>query len=304
MSTLVNKSINYKGGSVKITAQHNKRLSNCYVYMKFNTSENWLLNVLLQKFIHEKVLIFGCNMVNEIYNAVASPNGIMFACSEKKVLANIVNTLSYICKTKLNKKELDKLFTAEANYNKLHKDVKTFSVHITGKAVHLIRAFSNSDDKKIERFGEMLNNVQTKDFDTAKAGNREQHSVKFSGNAREKLDLSIVLEDAPFVFEKDEIIFLEPCPCKFINDYDYMQGKLKSFLVSAGSPGTPAANDTGATKHKAKCKYILECLNSMAYILSDLRGFSFKFSNIEEIQKGVLVESKAKIRDCLKAFSK
>ena len=305
MNSQANKTIDYKGGSIKLTAQYNKRLSNCYVYMKFNTTEKWLLYVILQKYIHEKVLFFGCNAVNEIYNAFATTNGIMFVCSEKKVLANIVNTLSYVCKTKLTKKELEQVYSSEANYNKLHKDVSSLSVYITGKTIHLIRAITNSDDKKLERFGDMLTNIQRKDIETAKAGNKEQHTFKFSGSAREKLDLSIVLENSPFIFEKDEIVILDnTCPCHLNNEYDYMQGKLKSFLVSCGSPGTPAANDTGAVKHKEKCKYIIECLNTMAFMVSDIHGFSFKFSDIKEIQEGVPADSKAKIRECLKAFSK
>lgn len=269
------------------------------------TTEKWLLNVLLQKFIHEKVLVYGCNAVNEIYNAVATTNGIMFVCSEKKVLPNIVNTLSYICKTKLSKKELDKVLSNSADYNKLHKDMTEISVYITGKSIHIIRALSNADDKKLERLGEMLSNIQHKDIETAKVTAKERPTYKFDGSAREKLDLSLVLEGMPFVFDNNDIILLDAmCPCHYNNCFDYAQGKLKSFLVSCGSPGSPSANDTNGEKHKAKCKYILECLNAMVFIISDLHGFSYKFSNIEDIQSGVSAESKAKIRDCLKSFCK
>ena len=164
---------------------------------------------------------------------------------------------------------------------------------------------TNSDDKKLERFGDMLANIQAKDIETAKCGNQERRKYKFEGNNREKFDLSLVLEGMPFVFDKDEIVLLDTmCSCHYNNEYDYMQGKLKSFLVSCGSPGTPAANDEGGAKHKEKCKYILECLNMMAHIVSDLHGFHFKFGDIKDIQEGVPANSKAKIRDCLKALCK
>ena len=304
MTTKATKSIKYKDGNIKLSVQYNKKLSNCYVYMKFDTSEKWLLYVLLQKYIHEKVLHYGCNTVNEIIDSTATTNGIMFVCSEKKVLSNIVNTITYLCKTKLAKKELDKVCDQSANYSKLHKDVKNLSVFVTGKTVHLLRALTNSDDKKMDRFSDMLSNIQDKDIETAKCGNKEINKHTFNGNTREKLDLSVYFGMSPFVFEKDELILLEPCPCNFVTDYDFIQSRLKSFLVSCGSPGTPAANDTNGSKFAAKCKYILECLNTMTFIVADLHGFSYKFNDIKEIQNGVLSDSKAKIRECLKSLNK
>ena len=305
MTTKFNKTLKHKQGSIDITAQYNKKLTNCYVYMKMKTSEKWLLYVILQKYIHEKVLIYGCNAVNEIYNAAATPNGIMFVCSEKKVLSNIINTLTYICKTKLSKKELEKVSAPEANYTKLHTDVMSLSVYITGKTIHLIRAMTNSDDKKIDKFTEMLSNIQATKIDNGKTGNKDLCKHEFGGSSRNKLDLSLVLETAPFYFEKDQLILLENgCPCQFCNGYEYMQGKLKSFLVSCGSPGSPAANDEGGKKYKEKCKYILECLNMMTFIVSDLHGFSHEFKNTDEIKNGVSAESKGRIRDCIKALCK
>lgn len=305
MKSLVEKTVSYKGGSIKLSAQYNKKISNCFVYMKMKTTEKWLLNVILQKYIHEKVLNYGCNAANEMYNAMATTNGIMFVCSEKKVFPNVVNTLSYICKTKLSKKELDKVLSNSADYNKLHKDMSDVSVYITGKSIHIIRALSNADDKKMDRLGEMLANIQHKDIETATITTKERPIFKFDGSTREKLDLSLVLENMPFVFDGNDVVLLDSvCPCHYNNGYDYAQGKLKSFLVSCGSPGSPAANDKDGSKHKAKCKYILECLNAMTFIVSDLHGFSYKFSNIEDIQKGVSADSKAKIRDFMKSLCK
>ena len=303
MKSLVEKTISYNNGSIKFSAQFNKRLSNCFTYIKFNTSEKRLLYVILQKYIHEKVLFYGCNLINDIYNAIATTNGILFVSSEKKILTNIANILAYICKTKLSRTELKQVMAKTANYNKLHNDVLSFSVYTTGKVIHIIRSITNSDDKKLDKFGEMLGKIQRKDIETADINNEEVETFKFNGNDRNKLDLSIVLENVPFVFNKDEIILLShSCHCVCNTGYDYMQSKLKVFLNSCGSPGSPAANDEGGVKHKEKCRYILECLNYMTFIISDLHGFSYKFNNIKEITDGVSADSKTKIKECLKAF--
>lgn len=304
MKSLVEKTVSYKGGSIKFSAQYNKKISNCFTYIKFNTTEKYLLYVILQKFIHEKVLFYGCNLVNEIYNAVATTNGIMFVSSEKKVLANIVNILAYVCKTKLSKAELKQVMSKTVNYNKLHNDVNSFSVYTTGKTIHIIRALSNADDKKMDKFGEMLSKIQKKDIETANTSYEEKETFKFDGNSRNKLDLAVFLENIPFIFNKDEIILLSSCcPSTCNNGFDYAQNKLKAFLVSCGSPGSPAANDDGDKKYAEKCKYILECLNYITFIIADLHNFSHKFNSIKEIQDGVSSDSKAKIRECLKSFN-
>ncbi len=304
ITTQAEKNINFKGGKLKISAQYNKRLSNCFLYVKFNTKQKGLLFVLLNKFIHEKVLFYGCNSINEIYNAFATPNGIIIVCSEKKAYANIANILAYLCKTKITKKEAENTCETTINYNSLHKDIMNFEAYITGKTIHIIRTLSNSGDKKLEKFSEMLGSIQVKDFDIMEVKNSCESCIIEPDNKlndREKLDFTLLMETTPFIFEGNKLILYDWCAVHKL-DYEYMQSCLKTFLISCGSPGSPAANDEGGKKHKAKCKYIMECLNFMCFIVSDSHGFNFKFNDIEDIKNGVSSDSKTTIRQLYKTM--
>ena len=301
VNTMAEKNISFKGGSIKFSAQFNKKLSNIFVYLKFDTTEDGLLYKLLQKYIHEKVLIYGCNTINEIYNALATSKGIMFCSSEKKIWPNIVNIIAYLNKAKLNNKEAENIDANVANFTKLHKDVMNFSVYATGKTIHIIRALSNADDKKIPALKKALEAIVPAKIDNIDITKGTIHTFDFDGDNRAKLDLAVALEDTPFVFDGKDIKLLSSCPCQMNIKYEYLRNKLKSYLVSCGSPGSPAANDEGATKYKAKCKYILECLNYMTFMVSDIHGFKYEFKNIDEIKNGVISENVQKIKKLMKS---
>lgn len=307
--TQITKDIAYKNGSIKITAQMNKYLCSSFVYIKFETSEKNLLYNLLQKYIKEKTLFVGCNRINEISYSYATDNGIVINCSERKILINIANILSYLCKMNLKSKELERMTASVANYNKLHKDIMKCSVYITGKCPHIIRSLGNAGDKKIERFTTMLNNIEAKEMENNENKNPYiSAEVSFNGDSRGKLDLCVMLENCAFTFKGDKVELYDsytPSDIMRVSEFSsVMQSRLKTFLICCGTPGTPSANDEGGKQHAAKCKYILECLNALSFIVSDSHGFKHQFKDIKEVQDGVRTESKAQINTFFKDVKK
>ena len=306
--TKIDTTIKYNHGSVDLVCQFNKRLIACFVYMKFKTSEQSLLYNLLTKYIHEKVIGFGCNVVNEIYSAKATTQGILISCSEKKVIPNIINIFSYIMKTKLTSKETNNVCCSQCDYDKLHKDVVSFSVYITGKTRNLLKTFANKSDKKIDKIIQSLNNIEPKQFDSCKVKSFEQPThLDYSASAKEKMDLVLVMEDTPFVFNNNKIIAIDKHTlCQMFTKfrYDYMLGKIKNFFNSCGSAGTPAANDDGQTKYKSKCEYLLECLNILCFMVSDLHGFSYKVNSVDDLkQSAPSTDSRNKMKTLYKTLS-
>lgn len=305
---MIKSSIKYSNGAVDVSCQFNKRLALCFLYLRFDTSEKSLLYVLLKKYIHEKVTGISCNAVNEIYSAQCTSNGIVVTCSEKKIIPNIINIFAYLMKTKLSSKEHDNLTCATAKYSKLHNDLKSFSVFITGKTRNISRAFANSGDKKITKIVSSLDNVQPKDIEDVSVKHpAELVRFDFKGSGFDKVVLALMLEDTPFVFAGDKIICIDkhtPCDIDLRFHYDYVLGKVKNFFNSCGAPGVPAANDTGGAKHKEKCANILECLNSMLFILSDLHGFSYKVDKADSI-KGLSItpDLRSKLTELKKTLS-
>lgn len=302
------KDISYKGGKIKIVAQLNKYMVSNYLYLKFETSEKSLLYNLLEKYIHEKILMIGINRINETFNAFATEKGIMLNCSERKIFINIANVLSYLIKTKLSNKELDRVAASEANYNKLHKDISTFTAYISGKCPHVQKSLTNSGDKKLERLTDMLSKAEPKNIETAKIKNPYEYTkIDFSGSSREKLDLAICLEDVPFTIEGDKIKLLDPhsaCAIVERSEFEFLQSKLKTFLICCGSPGTPSANDKDGSAYKKKCANILESLNAISHIMADIHGFNHSFKDVKDIQDGVNLDSKTKIKEVFKEVKK
>ena len=307
--TQITKDLSYKNGSIKITAQMNKYLTTSITYLKFETTEKNLLYNILQKYIREKTLFIGTNRINEIYYAYATENGIVINCTERKIFTNIANIISYLSKMVLKSKELERLTVSNANYNKLHKDISNCSVYICGKCPHIIRTLGNAGDKKIERFITMMNGIEFKEIESVEVKNPYVPAeITFNGDSRGKIDLCVMLDNCAFTFKGDKVVLYDPCaPCDIMKMSEFstvMQSRLKTFLICCGTPGTPSANDEGGKAHAIKCKYILECLNALAFIVSDSHGFKHQYKDIKEIQDGVKTESKAQITTFFKDVKK
>ena len=287
----ISKSLSIKGGSVSIKAQHNKKFQCAVLFVEFETSQKDLLCLLLQKYVEEKRLSTGLNMNNAIYQAIPGETSIALFVPENKLTNNIALLISYLNKTHLTSQQ-QKLIKS-GDYGKLASDIKGFDVIITGKCKTFIAALK-SNANKINNLVAQLNAIEPKKRDNFTTSNVADTSfgetVKFEGsNADAKLYASILLEDIPAKISGSGITLLCENGAARLADKlrfkDVLQGKVKSFLTQTGAVGTPAANDTGGAKHKAKAAYILACENTLAEIYSKLRGFSYSFGSANDLKK-------------------
>lgn len=287
----ITKSLSLKSGSVNISAQHNKKFQCAVLYVEFETSQKQLLSILLQKYITEKRLGTGLNMNNAIYQAISGETSIALFVPENKLTNNIALLVSYLHKTHLTSQQA-KLISS-GDYSKLSSDIKSFKVLITGKCKTFIAALK-SNATKINNLVSQLNAIEPKDREAFNTSNQVAssygESVNFDGSAADaKLYASIVCEDIPCKITSSGITFLCENGMERLREKlrfkDTYQGKVKSFLTQTGAVGTPAKNDAGGSKFKAKSEYILACENALAHIYSGLRGFNYSFSSTDKLKK-------------------
>ena len=287
----ISKSLNINGGSVSITAQHNKKFQTAVLYVEFNTNQKDLLCLLLQKYAEEKRLFAGLNMNNSIYSAITGETSIALFVPENKLTNNIALLIAYLHKTHLTSQQCKLIHGGD--YSKLSNDIKSFSVSITGKCKGFIAALKGNAPK-IQRLVEQLNASTPKpreSFTTPNVADTDYGTeIRFDGSSPEaKLYASILLEDIPAKITNSSITLLCENGAARLTEKlrfkDVLQGKVKSFLTQTGAVGTPAANDAGGAKFKAKASYILTCENSLAHIYSHLRGFNHSFGKADDLKK-------------------
>lgn len=284
----ISKKISYKNGSVNITALHNKKWQDTLMYLKFETKQKELLNMLLQQFINSKVLIEGFNMNNNIINAFSTNNGIVIIIPEKRIISNIINIYGYLQKSVIKGEQLK--YVSDGNYKNLSKDIMDFDVYITGKCKNFSRALSNSGDKKLTRITDGLENVNIKDRENFTTDNDKKlnfgNNIPIELKGEEMMDLAVFLKGIPFIITNKELIPLaKDSLCKLRNKLIFkntIQEQLKSWKSQCGSIGSPPSNDKG--NYKKKVQYILNCMNFMTFIISDLYGFNFEYKNENDLR--------------------
>lgn len=296
--------------NVDVSAVYNKKFQCAVLYVEFDTKEDRLLGMLLQKYISEKVLTNGINMNNSIYNAISGSTSIVLFVPENKLTQNIVLLYSYLMKTKLTSNQCK--ICGKGNYKTLASDLKSFSVKITGKCKNFVASLKN-DAPKIDRLKESLKAVSASD--------RENFDCE-TNSAADPYIITINCEKLKAEVVNDVMLYCsvvmgnEPCDisksgsnvkieCFMPNAIDRVkrvtlfkdtfQGKVKSFLTQSGSVGSPAANDKGQVKFNEKVKMIMKCQNELAHIFSHLRGFNYKFDDEEQLKK-VNSEAMNKVR--------
>ena len=174
------------------------------------------------------------------------------------------------------------------DYSKLASDLRSFDVTITGKC-RTFRESLRTNAKKITNMIAQINAITPKQRDSLTGEKPTFDTVEFNGRSKNaKLYAAIALGDIPALVDDTEITFLSPEGKRRFAEQmrmkDTLQAKVKSFLTQTGAVGSPAANDKGGEKFKAKAKYIMECQNMLAGMLSELRGFRFSFSNPDELK--------------------
>jgi hypothetical protein len=274
-----------KGGSIKITATHNKKHQSSIVFIEFDTSQKDLLIMLLQKYVTEKCMIGGINMNTGIYNYIIGENGIMVICPENKITQNISILYGYLLKAEVSKMQQKYI---DGNYGKLVSDIKSFKVTITGKCKGFIKALHDGAGK-LDRLVAFINNAIAKKREAFTKTDEVKILIPFDGGDISQLYLSVIMGNIPFSFSGKNIrfYFVEDIEnakkiFKFKNSF---QGRIKTFLSQSGSPGSPSKNDKGGVKYKAKIENILDCQNKLASILSSIRGGKSVKLELADIKK-------------------
>ena len=285
--TEISKQVRYDGGTVRFRAIFNRKPAANVVCIKYNTREDRLLYVILEKFVAEKILDAGLNINNQITSGYATSKGIVVTVPDNKIFSVISQIQRYVLNTTLNIPQ--QKIAGSGSYSKLYKDIGTFDVMIIGKCRLTARALGNSRDKKIENFVRAMNAISYRDKDDFDAnGAYEPEIIKGELNAAAKMTFAVCYSHLPFVFEGNNVKVLSPHGFDSLEERavfkNGFQGKMKAFQTQFGNIGSPSSNDSGQKKFKEKCKLIHESCNFMAEIYGAMHGFSFKFSNLDAIR--------------------
>ena len=281
------KTLKYKSGEIKINYVFNKKSSAIYLALLYNTKEDNLLYYLLEKFISEKVLVNGLNINNHIMNAYATSKGIFLIVPDSKVFSIIQQIQRYLLSSELNSQQAKLI--GDGSYKKLHNDIKSFTVYITGKC-RLTEKSISSSDKKIDNFIKNIESISPKNIDDFSLNGKYENEIinvdKLTPYS--KLMFCICYDKIPYVFNGNKIVMLNSSSLDNLKEKalfkNVFQGKIKSFQTQFGNIGTPSANDKDGKKHKEKCNLILSSVNIMCEMISALHGFSFKFDKIDDIR--------------------
>ena len=282
------KQIRYDGGTVRVRAIFNRKSASNVICLRYNTKEDRLLYVILEKFIAEKVLDCGLNINNQITSGYATNKGLVVTVPDNKIFSVIAQIQRYILNTTLNIGQ--QKIAGSGSYSKLYKDIGTFDVMIIGKCRLTERALSNSKDKKIENFVRAMNAIAYREKDDFDAnGAYEMETIEGGSlNAAAKLAFAVCYSHLPFYFEGNDIKLLSPTALGDLEERSIykngFQGKVKAFQTQFGNVGSPSSNDAGQKKFKEKCKLIHDSVNFMAEIYGQMHGFSFHYGSVDAIK--------------------
>lgn len=289
MAESASSELKFKGGSVHISATHNKKMQTAIVFIEFKTGEKDLLRFMLQKYAAEKRLFSGINMNNGISSNICGETSIVLFVPENKITHNIVLLYAYLAKAHLTSQQCKQC--GSGDYKKLTSDIKDFDVTVTGKCKNFIQALKNKATK-IENMINQFNNIAPKPRDSFSVDVKKRPGESLSLpdlDTTAMMYLGICCENIPCIITKNKITFLSKNGFERFEEQmlykDTFQAKVKTFLNQTGSVGSPASNDKGGAKHKDKCKMILQCENVLAKIFSKVRGFNFSFDNVNELKK-------------------
>lgn len=289
--------VTIEGGkaSVKIDATHNSKAKTALLLFEFHTKEEDLLNALLRKYKMEKVSAHAFNPNNHIYHAMLGDCSIAINVPENKIAQNIVLMYSYLAKSELRGRY--KKSIKEGNYKNMMSDISSFKVVINGKCNRFIQQIKT--DKAKDKISNGFKLVSPKDREKISNDKVEDQcscvGIVDTVDDTAQMYLAAAMSDIPCYFKKSgkntEIHFYTCADCCAFEEFLMMKEKVilqtnvRSFLTQSGNVGVPSANDKGGEKFKEKCKNILASENSLAYILSKLKGFSFKFDDVKELKK-------------------
>lgn len=278
--------------SIDFEVAINKSAKVCFLCVKFETKESRLLNTILWKYIYEKCLGTGVNMNNHIYSAIYGANCIVLLIPENKITQNISLLYAYIAKIELDRKLQNRC--GEGNYNTLEKDLKRFTVMISGKCKNFIAALKNNANKIDQMIDgiDMIDFKKRDSFKSDKEPEERSHTFIEASSPKTMMYLSIVLGSLACEIRKEgSKIRVQFNDYNDINEFKEMyqnsnvfRYRVKNFLTQSGNVGKPSANDKDGKKFKEKSKMIKDSQNMLARMFSNVRGFNYEFKDLEDLK--------------------
>ena len=284
-------------GKISFKLLENKKQQYAQVLIKFSSSENELLNALLDRFIREKSLSIGTPVSTKIANLTTRGlSSIYYTVPDSKLLNSIAIIYAYLLKSKLKAVEIKSLIHKKASYKKLHQDLRSFNVLITGKCTATARKFANKD-KAIDRFENIIkatpvnSKLEDKDIEIGKSlPPPTELVIEETQNLSpfQRLLLVILMGDNYFHINPSGKIVICPGEREWfelqLKMYkDILNAKFKAFIQQGGSLGSkPSKNDSNGEKLKLRNSNVINVARFNVEILNLLFGVDMKISDINE----------------------
>ena len=283
------KQIKSKLFDVKLNATVNPKAYLATIFFEFDTNEKSLLNGLLNKYKYEKVSGVEFNPNNNIYSAILGDCCIVINVPQEKINQNIALLLSYLAKSECKGKGAAHI---SGKYDKMMKDIKNVKITISGK----IKRYVAKIDVMSDKLSDALNKIVEKSRNEAKG--KETRSIRTASvhdiTDEAMMYLSVILGDIACKFTKSGgnlkiTFFSEMDAAKFENVMNMKERiiyltRAKNFLIQSGTIGSPSAKDKDGSAHKRKVSALMDSQNTLAYIYSNLRGFNYKFKNVDALK--------------------
>lgn len=283
------------GGKISLEFTPNKKQQYAQVLVQFKSSESEIVNALLEGFIHEKCIVVGTSTTLKIANAITRGlQSIYFTVPDTKVLDAISSLYGYMLKTKLRAGQVKYSISKSASYKKLHSDLKSFDVIVTGKCISTMRKFEDKNDK-IARFEKIVKSlpvnekIEDKPIEVKKSSHVHMKEIldeTTSLTPYQRFLFAILMMDCNFHFtDKGELCIDEgakECFAEYISMYGHLiNSRVKSFLQQGGSIGTkPSANDTNGLKLKERNANVIAIAKTNLNIINHLFGTNVKLGEI------------------------
>lgn len=284
-------------GKISVKLLENKKQQYAQVLIQFTSSESELLNALLERFIREKSLTVGTSVSTKMANLTTRGlSSIYYTVPDSKLLSSITVIYAFMMKSKIKASEVKTLLHKKASYKKLHSDLRSFSVFITGKCIATARKFA-SKDKAIMRFENVIKatpvnvKIEAKDIMMGKTlpppceevVEETQHLTPF-----QRLLLAVLMSDNYFHFNSSGKIVLCPNEKEWfamqLKLYkDILNAKYKAFIQQGGSLGSkPSKNDSNGEKLKLRNSNAVAVARFNVEMMNHLFGVDMKLTDINE----------------------
>lgn len=261
-----NDKLTFGNNKIDIKVVHNPKAPSTQLLLTFKTTEIELLDELLKKFKYEKFISVGANLNNKA-DQIICKNGCIYAIlPEAKVFTFTVVVYKALMTSSLKSAVIKNNLCKNQSYSKLHKDIKSFQMVITGKAKHICTKLQEKG-KPIDAFKTAIQSIEAKDIPDikiAKPGTYYQ-MIDASGSDLAKLYFVIFCQQFDFFYvDKNKILVSEATYAEMKNfiavNGDSARGLIVNFYKQCG----------GALTDKLTVKRI----NVILSMIAELHGIS------------------------------